>query len=724
MLGDEILRKNKIYIAFIVIITIGMISLLPILCKNLKYGLDLQGGFEVLYQIEAIDGTKMNKEKINQTYKILSKRIDSLGVSEPEIIVEGNDKVRIKLAGVKNKDEARRQLSTIATLTFRDTEDNLLMTSDVLTSGGAKISQDAAGNPAVSLSVKDKEKFYDVTNKISKSKDQTIVIWLDYNDSKDSFKKESSRCGSVDSNCLSAATVSQGFASDVIIQGNFTDEEVENLTDLINSGSLPVKMRELSSKMVSASLGSESLEKTATAGIIGVLLIMVLMIVLYRFAGVISSVGIVIYSFLALFFFWLIGGVLTLPGIAAVVIGIGMAIDSSVISFSRIKDELRSGKSLKKAFEDGNKNSFVSILDSNITTLLVAIILFIFGESSVKGFATTLIISILVTLFVMVFVMRKLLKVFIDTGYFSDKTNIFIGKIKKPYQFHFIRNRKKVYIITCILIVIGSLSLIFQGLHLGVDFKGGTSITIQKEITKNDLLKDLSDKGYHMYTYSSNSKGLVDVKVKEVLSQKQMIKLENYIKDKYQASSDIGVVSNIAKRELIKNMIFSLILSFIGIVIYISIRFRFNYAISGLVALFHDVLMMVFFFSVTRLEVSNMFIAALLSIIGYSINDTIVAFDKIRENLRSCKVGSQKDIENVVDLGLNQTIGRSIITSITTMLPVIMMILFGSYEIFNFNIALFIGLISGTYSSIFIASQIWYDLEKKKYMKGSKEYGR
>ena len=229
------MRKNKIYIAFIVIITIGMISLLPILCKNLKYGLDLQGGFEVLYQIEAIDGTKMNKEKINQTYKILSKRIDSLGVSEPEIIVEGNDKVRIKLAGVKNKDEARRQLSTIATLTFRDTEDNLLMTSDVLTSGVAKISQDAAGNPAVSLSVKDKEKFYDVTNKISKSKDQTIVIWLDYNDAKDSFKKESSRCGSVDSNCLSAATVSQGFASDVIIQGNFTDEEVENLTDLISN---------------------------------------------------------------------------------------------------------------------------------------------------------------------------------------------------------------------------------------------------------------------------------------------------------------------------------------------------------------------------------------------------------------------------------------------------------------------------------------------------------
>lgn len=223
-----------------------------------------------------------------------------------------------------------------------------------------------------------------------------------------------------------------------------------------------------------------------------------------------------------------------------------------------------------------------------------------------------------------------------------------------------------------------------------------------------------------MYNYSSNSKGLVDVKVKEVLSQKQMIKLENYIKGKYQASSDIGAVSNIAKRVLIKNMIFSLILSFIGIVIYISIRFRFNYAISGLVVLFHDVLMMVFFFSVTRLEVSNMFIAALLSIIGYSINDTIVSFNKIRENLGSCKVGSQTDIETVVDLGLNQTIGRSIITSITTMLPVIMMILFGSYEIFNFNIALFIGLISGTYSSIFIASQIWYDLEKKKYIKGSK----
>ena len=223
-------KKRNVIITTIVLllITVGIcFSFIPIF-NNLNFGLDLQGGFEVLYKVESIDGSKMTKDKLTATYKTLSKRIDSLGVSEPEIILEGNDKIRVKLAGVKNPDQARNQLSTVATLSFRDTEDNLLMTSDVLKAGNAKVSQDASGNPAVSLSVKDKDKFYDVTNKLSKKQNNTMVIWLDYEEGKDSYSSESSTCGSEDSNCLSAATVSQGFASDVIIQGNFTDEEVDN----------------------------------------------------------------------------------------------------------------------------------------------------------------------------------------------------------------------------------------------------------------------------------------------------------------------------------------------------------------------------------------------------------------------------------------------------------------------------------------------------------------
>ena len=267
--------------------------------------------------------------------------------------------------------------------------------------------------------------------------DNRIVIWLDFDEATDKYANYRTTCGKVDSKdaiasikCLSSATVSEGFADDVIIQGNFEKEEVENLVDLINSGSLTTKLEEISSQVVTASFGEDSLTKTITAGVIGIALIFVLMIAIYRFSGFVASVGMMTYTCVTLFVFWLIGGVLTLPGIAAMIIGIGMAIDANVINFSRIKDELYEGTKLQMAYKNGNQNSFMSIFDSNVTTLLVAIILFIFGESSVKGFATMLIISTLVTMVIMVFLTRWLLGLFVKTGYFDNKLTSFIG-VKK-----------------------------------------------------------------------------------------------------------------------------------------------------------------------------------------------------------------------------------------------------------------------------------------------------
>ena len=216
-------KKSKVIITTTIMVLIAVLIcfLFVPLFKNLKFGLDLQGGFEILYKVESIDGSEMNSEKLKATYKTLSKRIDSLGVSEPEIILEGNDKIRVKLAGVTDPEQARSQLSTVATLSFRDTEDNLLMTSEVLKAGGAKIGQDSSGNPAVALTVADKDKFYEVTNKVKDYQQNMIVIWLDYSEMSDSYSKEASLCGTSGSRCLSAARVSQGFASDVIIQGDF-----------------------------------------------------------------------------------------------------------------------------------------------------------------------------------------------------------------------------------------------------------------------------------------------------------------------------------------------------------------------------------------------------------------------------------------------------------------------------------------------------------------------
>lgn len=732
-------KKNVIVTAISMFLLAVVVCLLFIpLFKNLKFGLDLQGGFEILYKVESIDGSKMNSSKLTATYKTLSKRIDSLGVSEPEIILEGNDKIRVKLAGVTDPEQARTQLSTVATLSFRDTDDNLLMTSEVLKAGGAKISQDSAGNPAVLLTVKDKDKFYEVTSKVKDYEKNMIVIWLDYNGMTDSFAKEGNLCGTSESNCLSAATVSQGFASDVIIQGNFTEDEVSNLVDLINSGSLPSKLSEISSKTVGASFGDDTLQKTLAAGIIGVLLIGVLLVAIYHFAGFVSTISMLLYTFLVFLVFWLVGGVLTLPGIAALVLGIGMSVDSNVITFARIKEELYKGKSLPLAFKEGVKCSFSAILDSNLTTLIVAIIMFIFGESSIKGFATMLIITVIVTMFTMVFLTRVLLNLFVKTNYFNDKIKLFIGvkkedipnvskneKVKKvPFgKVDFLKNRKIFAGVSIIIILVGAVTIGFCGLNLGIDYRAGTDITIStdKDVTKKQLTSDLKELKLKSSDITIGDEETV-IRIDDALDGEKVKEVNTYFEDKYEAKVNIGVVSNVVQRELIKNAILSVLLALVGIILYVSFRFKFSYAVSGVVALVHDVLIMIALFGIFNIEVSSMFIAALLAIIGYSINDTIVTFDRVREKLKENDEEklSYDEFYKLCNTSIQETFARTVNTTITTLIPVITLIILGSKEILSFNLAMLIGLIAGTYSTIFIATALFLILEKKNLGKPKK----
>ena len=725
-------KKTKLSILIIGLIlgVIAIIGAIIPIFKSINFGLDLQGGFEVLYKLESLEGDKVTSDMANATYKTLSRRVDVLGVSEPEIVIEGTDKIRVKLAGVKNPDEAREILGKAANLTFRDTSDNLLMNSSVLKSGGAKSGRDENGLPVVSLSVKDKDKFYEQTLKVSQKQDNRIVIWLDFDEEKDSFSSEQRNCGNGTSNCLSAATVNQGFASDVIIQGNFTSEEVTELVDLINSGSMPTKLTEISSRTVDASFGEGSLYVTLTAGVIGIVLIMALMIAIYKVAGVISSVSIMLYTFLVFLTFYLIGGVLTLPGIAALVLGIGMAVDSNVLTFERIKEELKTGRNLK-------------------TALLVAIILFIFGESSVKGFATMLIISIVVTILSMVFITKWILKKFVNTEKFDNKVNLLFGlksdkikninksKEKKTFDtkvnIDFVKPRKKLFIFSSLVIVLGAVFTLIYGFNLSIDYKGGSSVTIsgEKKLSQKQIKNYFEENDYTVSDISYiNEETGVYLKLNETMDQKEIEKVivdvDNL--DKSQSiKTDIGVVSNIVKKELTKNAILSIVFAAIGIVIYVGIRYTFNYAISAIIALLHDALFVVALFSIFRLEVSTIFIAAILAIIGYSINNTIVVFDRIRENISDIYEGQIKTKEQlfeVVNISLRQTFFRSLMTTITTLLPVIMLLFFGSHSIFEFNIAMLMGLIVGTYSSLFIESQIWYELEKKHVGKNRKEKKR
>ena len=729
------MKKTKFIIGSIILIllfALGVYSIKPLL-NITHYGLDLQGGFEILYQVESLDGKKLDNDMLYSTYKAIGKRIDILGVSEPEISIEGNNRIRIKLAGVTNADDARKMIASTATLSFRDYNDNLLMTSEVL-GGSAKETTDTMGRPAVSLSIKDTSTFYDVTKKVSTMTNNIIVIWLDYDETTDSYVKERGLCGSSTSHCLSAATVDRGFASDVIISGNFTKKEAKSLVDLINSGALPTKLTELSSHTVEASFGELSLSKTLVAGLIGIVLVMILMVVIYKFCGIVASFGLTLYTILSFLIFYLINGVLTLPGIAALLLGIGMAVDASIISFERIKENILIGKSIDKSFDLGNKNSFSSIVDANITTIIAAVILFILGDSSIRGFATMLIINVLVTIFVMVFLTKVIIKYFIKTKVFDNKPYLFIGvkknkiekssEIKIPYEkVNIVKTKKYSYLLTIMLIIVMSGLFIYRGINLGIDFSGGTSISINTKDTNTDLntiKKDLTS--YHIIGESTNN-DIISIDIKETLNEEEIKNLGNKLQSDYNVDTEIYAVSNIVKQELVKNAIKSLIFASIGIVIYVSIRFKFNYAVAAIIALIHDVLMVFLFFGATHLKITSIFIAALLTIIGYSINDTIVTFDMVRENYKNKYKNkcTDEELEDLVNISVRRTLYRTILTTITTIVPVICLMVFGSHEIINFNIALLVGFIVGVYSSIFISNNIWLYLEKKRIHKPIKE---
>lgn len=714
----------------IIIILIAVFSLKPIF-KNLNYGLDLKGGFEILYEVNSVDGKKVTSEMVKNTYKTIEKRINILGVSEPEISIEGNN-IRVQLAGVTDEEEAKSTISQMANLTFRNSSDQLVMTSDVLKGGSVSVVQDQSniGNYYLSIEIADVDTFHDKTEEIRRNNDY-LVIWLDFDETSDSFEIAKNICGTGGkSRCISYATIKDELTTDkVSLTGHFTKDEAQALADLINSGSLPTKLTELSSQTVDATFGTDALDKTFIAGLIGVIAICVILILIYNFSGIITSLSVLVYSMLVFVIFELIGGRLTLPGIAAVVIGIGMAVDACSISFSSIKKELKNGRTVKEAFKNGNKTSFKAIIDSNITTLIAAIVLYIFGVSSVKGFATMLIISIFVTIMIMVFWNRYLLGKFVESGLFDKHPRLFIGYREKFKEFKVKFVNKRIItlvIIPLILIATGAVSLFTQGLNLGIDFKGGTNIQItsSEKLSKKEIKEDIESLGYKVSSVEAIDKNNVIVNSSAIFKTDDNKKVEEFLNNKYvnkdneksYISTNIGAISNTVKKDLIRNALKSLLYACICIIIYISLRFRFTNAVGTIVALLHDCMIVIVAFSLLRFEVTSVFIAAILSIIGYSINDTIVIFDKIRDakdELGKKEIKSKEELADLIDNNLNETLGRCIITSITTLIPVISLIIFGSHDIVNFNMALLFGLIAGTYSSLFIAVELWYVMEKK-----------
>lgn len=736
-------KRSRIIAFFLLVVLLGGMMGLTAekIVKNIKLGLDLQGGFEILYEVKPTkEGEKITKDVLLSTVSALNKRINVLGVSEPRIDIEGNNRIRVQLAGVKDQNKAREILSTEAKLTFRDVHDNVLMDGSDLVEGGAKQTFDDKGKPSVAITLKDANKFKQVTEKVlSMAPNNVLVIWLDFQEGVDSYAKE---VGKEHPKFISAAEVNEVFnQTDVSIVGNFTVEEAKQLADLLNAGALPVELKEIYSTSVGAQFGEQALQETILAGIIGVALIFIFMIVFYRLPGIVAVITLSIYIYLILLIFDWMNGVLTLPGIAALILGVGMAVDANIITYERIKDELKLGKSLMSAYRIGNRGSFGTILDANITTIIAGVVLFVYGTSSVKGFATMLIISILASFITAIYGTRVLLGLLVKSRLFDKRPHYFgvnpkdildIAKVTDdtdvPTKFErldFVKRSKLFFTISGALTIIGIVLLLTAKLNLGIDFSSGTRVDLmsKKPLTIEEVKDELSK--LHLepkdVVLSGNNNNMAIVRFLGVLDQKEISQLKSHFKQQYGVEPNVSVVSPTVGKELARNAFIAVLIASVGIIIYVTVRFEMYMALAAIIALLHDAFLIVAFFSLTRLEVDLTFIAAVLTIIGYSINDTIVTFDRIRHIMKKRKVKTVDDLRDVVNKALQQTFTRSINTVLTVIFTVIALLIFGSDSIRNFNLALLVGLVCGVYSSLFIASQLWVVWKAKQLKTGTQK---
>lgn len=709
--------------------------------KDVNLGLDLQGGFEVLYQVEPLnDGEKIDDTAVRSTASTLDSRVNVLGVSEPNIQIEEGNRIRVQLAGIDDQQSARELLATQAELTIRDVNDNVMLSGGDLEQGGASQGYDELNNPMVSLKLKDASKFNEVTQKISEMPEgqNIMVIWMDFEEGVDSYKEEAMK---ENPKFISAANVAQPINStDVMISGGFQGKEglerAQNIAALLNSGALPVKLTEIYSTSVGAQFGEKALSETVIAGAIGVGLVLLFMILFYRVPGIVASITLIVYVFVTIYGFNLINGVLTLPGIAALILGVGMAVDANIILYERIKEELRIGRTTKAAYQKGAGQSLWTIVDANLTTLIAAIVLFIFGTSSVKGFATMLLLSIIMSFVTAVFLTRVLMRLLVNSGYLDNKPGLFGLKQKHIHlisegvdvqdlttawdKMDFAKHANKFFVLSGVLIVAGIVVLFIFKLNLGIDFTSGTRADIQvtDDVTAETVNNELKDLGVEPESISTSGNNTVVARYATDLNKEEVANVQSYFKDKYGTEPMLSTVSPVIGQELVRNAGLALLYAAIGIIIYVTIRFEWRMGLPAVLALLHDVFIMVAVFSIFRLEVDITFIAAVLTIVGYSINDTIVTLDRIRENNKKMKVyRSEADIDRLINTSLRQTLTRSINTVLTVLIVVVFLVLMGSDAIFTFSVALLVGLISGVYSSLFIAIQLWGVLKKKQLRK-------
>lgn len=687
----------------------------------LKYGLDINGGVYVVMEAKTdVSGDELS-ELMEQTRAVIDNRVNQMGVAEASVTIEGTNRIRVEMPGVEDADEAIQAIGKTAQLYFILADGSVVLDgsnvkdAQIATDGGYYKILLEFDSEGASLFEEGTRKAYnqEVTPAIDGMSANEIAIVLD-------------------NEVVVSPTVNEVISGGSCeMTGNYSKDEASMTAALIRGGALPVDLEEVQSSVQTASVGAHALDKSIVAGALGLGIVFLLMLAFYGMLGFIADIALLLYVVMFLWSMVAFNVVLTLPGIAALILSIGMAVDANVIIFARIKEEICAGKSIRVAVDAGFKNALSTVLDAQITTLIAAVVLYEVGTTSVKGFALTLMIGIIISIFTAVVITQLFISLLANSPKFCKNKYFGVNEDGTPKQilnrtFSFIKHRKIFYIISVSIIVIGLLWSAIFGMNYGIDFTGGTTIQVElgKEVEIAEVEKALADYDLDpQIIYAGEGNTQVVIKTIESLDNEQRNEVIDTLSQVYGITEDDVVASEqfgpSVGDELKMNAIKAVIIASIGMLIYIIFRFKsWKYGLSAVVGVVHDVLMVIAFYAIFGFTVNNPFIAAILTLVGYSINDTIVIFDRIRENKA---LYTRDNSEINIDRSINQTLNRTIMTSLTTLVVMIPLCIMVSSSIREFIIPLMVGVVVGCCSSIFICSPLYYDLCKKdegsKYLK-------
>ena len=747
------MKKSKAVVSLIVyVLILGLLGYTAVFgvgsdksgaAESIKLGLDLAGGVSITYQV--VGDKNPSAEDMSDTIYKLQQRVDGYS-TEAQVYQEGTDRINIEIPGVTDANAILEELGKPGSLYFiaqTDSEGNnnyelgygidaegnltpqyqltktieelqadgsIVLSGTEVESAQARAQQDSMGNleNVVSLTFNEvgKQAFAEATTKAYQN-GETIAIYYD---------EELVSVPNV------IAAITDGNA---VITGQSTAAEAEQLASTIRIGGLKLELEELRSNVVGAQLGSTAIQTSLVAAAVGFALVVIFMIAVYYVAGFAASLALCLYVELLVILMYAFEVTLTLPGIAGIILTVGMAVDANVIIFARIREELAAGKTVQNAIKIGFQKALSAILDGNITTLIAGLVLYFMGSGTIKGFSITLMLGIILSMFTALFVTKFLVNVFYALGIQSEKA---YGVAKEVKNIDFLGKRKLFFGISIAAILLGFVMMgvnkanIDMPLNYSLDFVGGTSttMTLNEDMSIEEIdaqivpyVEDITGDGNVQTTKVAGSNDII-IKTR-TLSVEERERFNDVMTSNFgvdESSITAETISATISSEMQSSAIKAIIVSTILMLLYIWFRFKdIRFGASSVIALLHDVLVVLAFYALVRISVGNTFIACMLTIVGYSINATIVIFDRVRENLRT--MGGRETLDEMVNRSISQTLSRSIFTSLTTFFMVASLEVFGVSSIREFALPLMAGIICGTYSSICLTGALWYVLRTK-----------